>query len=205
MKLFFSAFSPYARKVLASAVELDLREQIETIDVAVSPVKCNPDVVAHNPVGKVPTLIADDGQAFYDSRVICEYLASQAVDGTRLFPATGAARWTALRRQALADGLLDAALLARYETALRPETLRWTAWLQGQLAKIHASVQTIETDLSDFGDRVDIGTLAIACALAYLDLRYPDLSWRDHAPRTAAWFAAFSQRPSLRDTAPSAS
>jgi len=204
MKLFFSPTSPYARKVLAAAIELKLRDRIETVNAAVSPTQRNPEVVAHNPVGKVPTLVTDDGQAFYDSRVICEYLAGQAANGTALFPPTGPTRWTALRRQALADGLLDAALLARYETATRPEALRWGDWLDGQLDKIRASAQTIEAEVNDFGDRVDIGTLAIACALGYLDLRYPHLQWRDDAPRAAAWFASFSQRPSLVDTAPSA-
>jgi len=204
MKLFFSPFSPYARKVMATAVELGLRNRIDVLDAAVSPIQRNPEVVAHNPAGKVPTLIADDGQAFYDSRVICEYLAGQTAKGATLFPAAGPARWTALRRQALADGLLDAALLARYETTTRPEVLRWADWLEGQLNKVRASVQAIEAEAGDFGDRVDIGTLAIACALGYLDLRYPHLQWRDGAPRAAAWFATFSQRPSLLETAPPA-
>jgi len=202
MELLFSAASPYARKVLVTAIELNLRDRIELVDVVVSPISRNAEVVALNPVGKVPTLIADDGQAFYDSRMICEYLAGQTDEGTLLFPPNGAARWTALRRQALADGLLDAALLTRYETTARPEALRWSDWIDGQLDKIRASVLAIEADANDFGDGVNIGTLAIACALGYLDLRYPHLQWRDHAPHAAAWYATFAQRPSLVDTTP---
>jgi len=201
MKLFFSPTSPYVRKVLATAIELGLRDQIDAVDATVSPITRNSEVTARNPLGKVPTLITDDGHAFYDSRMICEYLAGQVADKQTLFPVVGPARWTALRRQALADGLLDAALLALYETKLRPEALRWTDWLEGQTDKIRASVQAIETEAADFGERVDIGTLAIACALGYLDFRYPHLQWRDNAPRAATWYATFSQRPSLAETA----
>lgn len=204
MKLFFSHTSPYARKVVATAIELGLRDRIELMTASVSPTNRNPDVVAHNPSGKLPTLLTDDGQALYDSRVICEYLAAQTAGGDAIFPPAGTARWTALRRQAMADALLDAALLARYETASRPEALRWPEWLEGQLDKVRSSILAIEADAGDLGDRADIGTLAIACALGYLDLRYGNLQWRDKAPRAAAWYAEFSQRPSLVETAPPA-
>ena len=203
MKLFFSHTSPYARKVMATAIEAGLNDQIEIVTAAVSPVNRNAEIVAHNPSGKLPTLLTDDGQALFDSRVICEYLAAQS-NNTTLFPAAGNARWTALRRQALADALLDAALLARYETASRPENLRWNDWLTGQLDKVRSSVVAIEADADTLGDEANIGTLAIACALGYLDLRYPELEWRKQAPRAATWYESFSQRPSLKDTAPPA-
>ncbi len=100
-------------------------------------------LVADNPLGKIPCLVLDDGGALYDSRVICEYLDTLH-QGARLFPAGGAERWEALRLQALADGIMDAALLTRYETFLRPEALRWTAWVDGQLDKVRRALDRIE-------------------------------------------------------------
>jgi glutathione S-transferase len=123
MKLFYSPTSPYARKVLLAAHQLGLIDRIELIGSALSPIACDPQVAERNPLGKIPALVTDDGQALYDSRVIVEYLESLS-EGTLLPAAPDPARWTALRHQALADGLQDAALLARYETFLRPEPLR---------------------------------------------------------------------------------
>ena len=134
MKLYYSPASPYARKCLVCAHELGLADRIELIPVSVSPVASNPAINQHNPLGKVPALLTDDGLALYDSRVICEYL--NTLGGEMLIPAQTPARWQTLTRQALADGLQDAALLARYETAMRPAELCWEDWLQGQLEKI---------------------------------------------------------------------
>jgi len=202
MKLFYSPSSPYVRKVRATAIEAGLLDQIECVAAEVSPVKRNTELGAHNPLAKLPTLVTDDGLALFDSRVICEYLAAQTAAGQALFPAGGAERWQALADQALADGLLDAALLARYESAVRPEALRWPDWRDGQLDKVRASVQAIDARADSLGGRVDIGTLAMACALGYLDFRYADMGWRNDAPRVAAWFAEFGARASIRDTAP---
>jgi len=204
MHLYYSPTSPYVRKVMAVAIEAGVRDRLECVAAEVSPVARNAEVGAHNPLAKVPTLVTDDGLALFDSRVICEYLAAQTASGQALFPAAGAARWQALADQALADGLLDAALLARYESAARPEALRWPDWLNGQLDKVRASVQAIDARADSLGGRVDIGTLALACALGYLDFRYANMGWRNDAPRAAAWFAAFSERASIRDTAPPA-
>lgn len=201
MRLFDSPTSPYARKVNVVAIELGLSERIERQPSSASPVKPNAELSAQNPLGKVPTLITDDGRALYDSRVICEYLAS-LVPGSAVFPAAGEARFLALQQQALGDGMLDAALLARYETSLRPEPLRWDDWAAGQLNKIRQGVDQIEAQAGTLGSRVDIGTLALACALGYLDLRYADLNWRAGHPRAAAWYESFAQRPSLRETQP---
>jgi len=201
MKLFFSPASPYVRKVMVVASELGLADRIEKLPSAASPIKADQTVTPHNPTGKVPTLLTDDGMSLFDSRVICEYL--DGVDGTqRIFPAAGQARWNALREQAIGDGLLDAALLARYETFMRPEELRWDAWTTGQLTKIDVSLAAIEAAAGSFGDRVDIGTITIACALHYLDFRFGHRPWRDANPRTAAWFETFSQRPSMTASSP---
>lgn len=201
MKLFFSPASPYVRKVMVVASELGLADRIEKLPSAASPVKADQTITPHNPTGKVPTLLTDDGLALFDSRVICEYLDS--LDGAqRIFPAAGPARWNALREQAIADGLLDAALLARYESFMRPEELRWDAWMTGQLTKIDVSLAAIEAAAGSFGDRVDIGTITIACALHYLDFRFGHRPWRDANPRAAAWFETFSQRPSMTASSP---
>ena len=199
MKLLYAQTSPYVRKVLVLAHETGQADDIALVPVAALPTERNPETTAHNPLGKVPTLITPEGGALYDSRVICEYLDARS-RGPRLFP-EGEARWDALARQALADGLLDAALLTRYERVMRPA--RWDAWEAGQVAKITAALDRIEARRAEGrDDGLDIGTVATACALGYLDFRFPDLAWRDGRPAAAAWYAAFSERPSMQRTAP---
>lgn len=200
MKLYYSPSSPYVRKVTVLALETGLDSRIERIAAATTPVDQNPDVAKANPLAKVPALVTDSGEVLFDSRVICEYLDSLH-QGTKLFPA-GDARWPALRQQALGDGLLDAALLVRYEGFLRPEDKRWPVWADGQMQKMRGALAEIEKLASGFGSRVDIGTITIACALGYLDFRYGHLNWRSDYPQTAAWAAAFFARPSLQATVP---
>jgi glutathione S-transferase len=200
MKLFFSPASPYVRKVVVVAHELGITDKIERLPSAAHPVNRDQTIIQQNPIGKVPTLVTDDGLALYDSRVICEYVAAQ-VPGSTIFPATGRMRWVALAEQALGDGLLDAALLARYETAVRPAEFKWAGWLDGQLDKVNTCLAAIER--SDFGSRLDIGTITIGCALGYLDFRFPDLNWRAKHPKAKAWFAVFGERPSMQATRPS--
>lgn len=142
MKLFFSPASPFVRKCMVIAHELALTDRIEKLPSAAGPVARDKSIIPSNPLGKVPTLITDDGQVLYDSRVICEFLND--LGGGTLFPANGPARWQALADQALGDGVMDAALLARYEVALRPEALRWTDWVDGQLSKAHDALAQLE-------------------------------------------------------------
>jgi glutathione S-transferase len=195
MKLLFSPTSPYVRKCLAVAVELELADRIERVSASAHPINRDATIVESNPLGKVPTLITDDGVAVYDSRVICEYLND--LGRGDLFP-TGAARWQALTQQALGDGILDAALLARYEGTLRSDAQRSPEWVAGQMDKIATSLAQLERDAGTLDARVDIGTLAIGCALWYLDLRFGDLRWRDRHPALARWQAGFAQRDSMR-------
>ncbi len=195
MKLYFSATSPYVRKCLVVAHELGVAERITLLPSNAHPVQRDAMLVAQNPLGKVPTLVTDDGQVLYDSRVICEYL--DASFAGQLFPRDGAARWQALTLQSLADGMLDAALLARYEEAARPEALRWAEWSEGQLDKLHTSLAALEAAPAQLAGRVDIGTLALGCALGYIDLRFDRLGWRGRYPQVAAWAAGFLQRPSM--------
>jgi glutathione S-transferase len=199
MKLHYSPASPFARKVMAVAAELGL--PIEVVTAAAHPVNRNRELIKENPLGQVPTLIADDGAALYDSRVICEYLAAQ-VPGSTIFPAAGPARWQALVEQALADGLLGAALLVRYEQTVRPEEKRWDGWQDGQMDKVASALDRMDGAAAAFGDRVDIGTIAIGCALGYLDFRFTGFDWRGSRPVLAEWYAGFARRPAMVSTEP---
>jgi glutathione S-transferase len=194
MQLFFSPTSPYVRKCLVCAHELGLADRITLLPSQASPVAPDARITERNPLGKVPTLLTDDGQVLFDSRVICEYLDS--LGGGRLYP-SGAARWTALALQALADGMLDALLLARYEDVLRPEPLRWADWRAGQVDKVDRAMASVEASAASLGDQVHIGTLALGCALWYADLRFPELAWRHRHPALSGWYARFGQRPSM--------
>lgn len=203
MKLFFSPASPYVRKVMVVAHETGQADRIEHLPSAAGPVQRDRTIVAKNPIGKVPTAYLDDGRVLYDSRVICEYLDAQS-KGAKVFPAAGPARWDALTEQALGDGLLDAALLIRYEDNMRPEALRWDGWRGGQMEKIVSCLEVIETSAPKLGQDPTIGTITIGCALGYLDFRFPDLGWRKGRDAAAAWFETFGQRPSMAATQPKA-
>jgi len=198
MKLRYSPFSPYVRKVMAVAMETGLEGKIQIIPTDSR--KGDPELAKENPLSKVPTLTTDGGEMLYDSRVICEYLDSLH-DGAKLFPPLGGLRWTALRRQALADGIMDAALLGVYEN-LRPEGERSADWIARQKGKIAAALDVLEEEADDFGNGVDIGLLTIGCALGYLDLRYADDSWRSDHPALADWLDVFGERKSMTATAP---
>jgi glutathione S-transferase len=199
MKLFYSPTSPYVRKVLITAIELGLRERIEIVPVHVSPVEPSSALNQSNPIGKIPALIADDGTELYDSAVICEYLDS--LQGARLFPASGPARWQVLRQHALADGILDAAVLLRYETWLRPAELRWKDWADGQTGKIARGLDVLEGNVASLSG-ITIGSISVACALGYLDLRFGDMRWRDRRPQLSSWLSEFAERPSFEATRP---
>ena len=203
MKLWYSPASPFARKVRVCALELGLAGRIELAVVTVQPSKPNLELARENPLIKIPALNTGDGTVLYDSRVICEYLDALA-GGHELFPAPGAARWDALRRQALGDGIMDAGILRRYEMAQRPEALHWADWLAGQQAKIDHGLDAAEREAGGWGEAFDIGHVALACALGWLDFRFPDSGWRAARPLLGSWFARVSARPSLAQTAPSA-
>ncbi|MBU6190458.1 MAG: glutathione S-transferase [Betaproteobacteria bacterium] len=198
MKLLFSPFSPYVRKCLITANELGLDGRISLLPSAANPVNRDQTIIPHNPLGKVPTFFTDDGEAIYDSRVICEYLNEQAKGS--IFPAAGMARWRALTLQSLGDGILDAAILARYEVFLRPEPLRWEDWSRGQRDKIRTSLSHLNAHPSLLSAEVTIGNIAVGCALWYLDLRFADFGWRETYPEVAKWYAAYSQRASMKMT-----
>ncbi len=200
LRLYHTTTSPYVRKVMAVANQLGLAAQIELLASAAHPVKRDSRIATFNPIGKVPAAQTSDGQLLFDSRVICEYLDDYAQGG--LFP-VGAQRWQALARQALGDGLLDAALLARYERLARPKELQSDAWYQAQLGKVQAALESIEQQAPELASTPsDIGAITLGCALGYLDFRFADMDWRSHCPQAARWFADFDAQPAMIATRP---
>jgi glutathione S-transferase len=200
VRLWYNRASPFARKVRIVARETGLAERIEEIEITVSPVNVNSDLAAQNPLVKIPSLQTDTGTVLYDSAVICEFLDGFGI-GTRLFP-SDQTRWDALRLQALGDGMLDAAVLRRYELAVRPQEYRWDGWLQGQLAKVRNGLDAFEREVKGWNARFGIGQVTAACVLGYLDFRFPEEAWRQSRPQLAAWYEQASQRPSVVATVP---
>ena len=199
MRLWHNPASPFARKVRIVARETLLLPRIQEISVAVSPVNPNADLAAHNPLVKIPALQTDDGKVLYDSSVICEYLDSLH-SGAHVIP-SDAARWDALRLQSLCDGILDAAVLCRYETAVRPEQYRWNDWVKGQFTKIRNGLDALASEAPTWGERFGIGQIGVACVLGYLDFRFGDENWRQRA-QLAAWYERVKQRASVVATVP---
>jgi glutathione S-transferase len=195
MKLFYSPNSPYVRKVVMLALELGLDARIERQALTLTPYEPNPEVLAHNPLGKIPVLLGEGGEVLFDSSVACEYLSHLADDQCWL-PAPGPARWQALRCNALANGMLEAAQLARFEGS-RPEGYRYEAWSEAQLGKVRRGFDALEANLP--GD-ADLGAIAVACAIGWLDFRFPDLGWASTHPKLAGWFQKFSTRPHFQST-----
>ena len=193
----YSPTSPYVRKVLVAAIEMGLDDRIQRIPTL--PWDPKTDLPRDNPLGKVPALQTPEGW-LYDSLVICEYLDSLHT-GAKLFPPPGAARWQALRHHALADGAMDAAILRRLESQ-RPEGQRSQGWMDRQKAVVERALDSLEGDAKALVDLSDIGAIAIAVMLGYLDLRFAADEWRRNRPALAAWYARVSQDESMKATEP---
>jgi glutathione S-transferase len=201
LKLFYAPTSPYVRKVMVTAHELGVADRIEKLPSAAHPINRDERIAVFNPLAKVPAALTPDGDYLFDSRVICEYLDAQ-VPGLDLFPADRKARWRALTLQALGDGLLDAALLTRYETVARPEAQRYVPWTDGQMAKVDSALARLEDRIDMLDGKLTIGLVTTGCALGYLDFRFANRPWRQNAPRLAKWYEKFAERPSMRATVP---
>ena len=195
MRLFYSATSPYVRKVMACATVLDLVGRIERLTT--NPWESPPELLAQNPLAKVPCLLTDDALALFDSPVICEYL--DHLGRGSLFPPAGAARWRALKQQAVADGIMDAAILRRLDSA-RPEEAARAAAMERQRLAVTRGLDALEAEPPP--DHVDIGTISVACAVGYLDFRYAHEPWRLGRPKLERWFEAMRERPEIAGTAP---
>jgi len=202
MKLVFSPLSPYARKVLVLAHELNIADRLELVLVSVSPTNHEAVAYQHNPLGKVPTLIRDDGRAIADSRVICDFLLDSC-GGAPTLHAGGEDSWDMRTRGAIAEGLTDAAMVARYEVALRPEAFQWREWVAAYEKKVVLALDHLENTAAAIRpDMLCLADITTACALGYLDFRFAHLNWRQGRPSLTQAYAEMAQRPSLLATAP---
>ncbi len=207
MKLIGSLTSPYVRKVRVVMAEKKLDYKFVQDNVWAE----DSTISEANPLGKVPCLVMEGGEAIFDSRVIVEYVDTLSPVG-KLLPAASRERVEVRTWEALADGLLDAAVSARLEATWpgRSETERSQAWIDRQMGKVHASLKAMSQGLGDrpwcIGGSTHLGLadIAVGCALGYLDFRNPEIDWRDRHPNLGKLFEKLAQRPSFIDTAPPA-
>lgn len=203
MTLYTNTASPFARKVLILLHETGQLDRVTLQQTTLTPVNPAAELNDDNPAGKIPALRLADGNVIHDSRVILDYLDHQHV-GNTLIPRDGSARWRRLTLASLADALLDAALLIRYEQVLRPQEKHWDVWLDNQQEKIERSLNYFEQDaITELSSAFDVAAISVAAALGYIDFRQPDLAWRNRYPRLANWYFEVSKRPSMQATQPS--
>jgi glutathione S-transferase len=192
MILWQNRYSPFARKVLVLAHELGVRERISLQD---TDPHGDESLRSVNPLCKIPTLVLDDGRVLYDSRVICEYLLTLG-DAARVAGPRDREAWEISRDHALGDGICDAAVALRGEK-LRPAAQQSDRYIVRQNAAILAASDRLAAGVGLLAHRIDIGVIAIGCALGYLDLRHPHIDWRRNRAPLADWHAAFSTRESM--------
>ena len=200
MKLYHSPTTPFGRKVMVHLIEPGQAKDVTVIAVAGTPTSPGTMPVDQNPLGKIPALVLDDGTAIYDSRVITRYLDDRS--GGRLYP-PAPGLWKTLTLEATADGILDAAILMVYEVRIRPEDKRFGDWVEAQWAKVSRALDALEGRWAEhLNGPIDMGQVAVGCALSYLDFRHGDRNWRAGRPALAAWYGAFSARDSMAQTEP---
>lgn len=180
--------SPFARKVHIAASLLGLESEIDVRGVDLDSVA--DDIRTQNPIGKIPVLILEDGTAYYDSRVIVEYLDHRA-GGGRIIPRETPARFETLRLQALCDGILDACILLVYEGRYRPPEMRVQLWVDRQADKVARGLKALEAAPPKLDAVPDIGQITLACLLGYRDLRFNG-TWRKDHPKLVAWLDRFA-------------
>ena len=201
MKLIGSVTSPFVRKVRVVLAEKKLdstfvQENVWAADTLIQQT---------NPLGKVPCLVMEDGSTLYDSRVIAEYLDT-LTPVCKLLPPNGRERAEVKVWEALADGVLDAAVLVRLEKTLRPPEQQSPEWIERQWSKVHAGLRVMSERLGDsafcMGVHYTLADVAVGCALGWLAFRFPEIGWRDDYPNLARLFDKLSERPSFKDTIP---
>lgn len=200
MKLHWSPRSPFVRKVMIVLHEKGLVERVECVRSPVAMASApNPDVLRDNPLGKIPTLVLDDGRTLFDSRVICAYLDGMG-EGPELLPRDFNDRIETLRLEAFADGLTDVLLLWRIEMARKEQRSQTIS--DGFAAKVKAALARLEDEIGAISRRpFDLGQVALACTLGQLDFRYPHSGWQKSHPALAAWHAGTCERASVKATA----
>lgn len=200
MKLHWSPKSPYVRKVMILAHEAGLVDQIRLVRSVAIMTRPNPEIMVDNPVGRLPTMVLDNGLVLSSSFLICDYLDSLNAK-RKLIPPDGQDRWRALALHALADGLTDMLILWRNERD-RPAPSQSRPHLEAWAIKVQATLYRLEQQAGHLDDApYHVGHIALGCALEYLDFRFSDLKWREARPALAAWCSGFSARPSSQVTA----
>lgn len=201
MQLYTAGASPFVRKVRVCLLELGLADQVEQIDVATTPFVPHDALIEQNPLGKIPCLVRADGLVIYDSRVITRYLDEYA--GGKLYP-SGPHLWETLTLEALADGMMEAAVLMVYEKRIRPEEKVYTDWIEAQWVKISRALDALENGWAGHldGPTADMAHIAVGVALEYLDFRHGDRGWRDGRDALAQWQSEFAKRSTMRETQP---
>lgn len=199
MKLYHAPASPFVRKVMVLLHEAGATDRVTLIPAAGNPLDPGTMPVDRNPLGKIPALERPDGPTLYDSRVITRYLDDLLKAG--LYP-TAPRLWDSLVIEATGDGIAEAAVLMRYEFAVRPEASRSVEWVDAQWAKIDRALSALEDRwMSHLAGPLDMGQIAVGCALGYLDLRHSDRNWQSTHPALGSWFATFDARPAMQATA----
>ena len=196
MKLHWSPKSPFVRKVMVCAHEVDVVDRLTLVRSVAAMTKPNPDIMRDNPLSKIPTLVLDNGMVLYDSIVICEYL--NELGSGSLFPRSGEAKWEALRRHALANGLLDVLILWRNE---RERSNPSDVLMKAFETKTVASLNRLENEAEAVANApFTIAQVTIGCMLGYFDFRFEAFGWRARAPKLASWAREIHARPSFRGT-----
>lgn len=199
LQLIYAPASPFVRKVRVLLHESGQTADVELVTVATSPTDPSPEVKGVNPLAKIPALIRKDGPALYDSRVITRYLDARA--GAGLYPE--ARLWETLTLEATGDAIMDAGVLMVYEGRCRPEDKQDHSWLDAQWSKVEGALDALNARwMSHLAGPLDMGQISVGCALGYLDFRHDDRNWRKGRGALDDWFAAFSERPSMLETAP---
>ena len=200
MKLIYSGASPFVRKVVALIHETGQVDDVELVGVKTTPVNTATEAAAANPLGKIPSLVRDDGPAIYDSRVITRYLDARKRAG--LYPE--ARLWEVLTLEATADGIMEAAVLVTYEGRVRPSEEQSETWVNAQWAKAASAVKVVNDRwMSHLNGPMDMSHIAVGCALGYLDFRHDARNWRAGNDALAAWYSEFATRDSMVASAPS--
>lgn len=199
MRIYGDLLSPFVRMCVVTAHEVGLGARVEHIVENTNPAQVNPRLARLSPIGKIPVLETDHGHGLYDSRVIIEYLCHVS-GNTTLIPDDGVKRFRILTLQALGQGMADAAVAYRYETAARPKGLQWKDWMARTVARINAAQDDVEANWMDSLGEVNAGSIAVGVTLSYIDFRMPDFGWRNGRPKLAAWHEGFCKRDSMVTT-----
>lgn len=202
MKLYYAPTSPFVRKVMVLLEETGQLGDVTIENVALTPLNRPDALQPMNPLSKIPALERPDGPAIYDSRVICAFLDDRAKGG--MYP-TGARLWETRTLESTADGIMDAAVLMVYEGRVRPDDKQWDGWVDAQWAKVSGGIAALNNRWMGYlAGPMDIGHIAVGCALAYVDFRHGDRDWRSGNEALATWLETFESRPSMVATRPPA-